>query len=387
MPYEGLFNLAVSTFFKSNTGNKPFWDEDFLKDAKWEWFLKSFPTEFNSDGSVKDFNGDPWNDEPKEGDEDNLFMTMANPYMKAVKHYDAIRDALKDPKNKKPIWVGPKKFRYKDIPKTYFDEFNIERNNRNLSTLNILNWFTHNSYLEIPMSQHQALYFDSRAVESIESGIQGIGQMLTTSTGLSGIRGIVGGMFGGPLGALFGGVLANLLGRTALGKGVETLIRWFGSVIGAAAGFIWNSSGKNSLTDDQVRQLPGLMCILPKDKLELYIKTLFHMSSTTWGKNHARLPYNYFTTAETYPDKLSSVLGKSEISFTFSLSDNITYRRYNSDNGSLDYNIYKGRTMDIGQESGGYIPLVDEKVRVLEPFQGKRPEEIKDEFIEMVMDP
>lgn len=34
MPYEGLFNLAVSTFFKSNVGNKPFWDEDFLKDAK-----------------------------------------------------------------------------------------------------------------------------------------------------------------------------------------------------------------------------------------------------------------------------------------------------------------------------------------------------------------
>lgn len=75
------------------------------------------------------------------------------------------------------------------------------------------------------MSQHQALYFDSRAVESVESGTQGIGQMLTTSAGLTGIGGIIGGMFGGPAGAVFGSVLGGLLGKTAIGEGVGKLFK------------------------------------------------------------------------------------------------------------------------------------------------------------------
>ncbi len=38
--------------------------------------------------------------ELKDAGEDNLFMLMANPYMKAVKHDEAVREAKK---NKKPI--------------------------------------------------------------------------------------------------------------------------------------------------------------------------------------------------------------------------------------------------------------------------------------------
>jgi len=67
------------------------------------------------------------------------------------------------------------------------------------------------------------------------------------------------------------------------------------------------------------------MCLLPKDKLHTYLKTLFHMNL---AEPYARLPYNYFTTAENYPDKLSAILGRSEISFTFSLSDKITTTLY-----------------------------------------------------------
>jgi len=72
-------------------------------------------------------------------------------------------------------------------------------------------------------------------------------------------------------------------------------------------------------------------------------------------------------------DKLATILGRSEMSFTFSLSDNITYRKYSSDDGSVT-DIFNGRTMDIGQEDFsdyyGYIPLVDEYVTVLPGFTG-----------------
>ena len=63
------------------------------------------------------------------------------------------------------------------------------------------------------------------------------------------------------------------------------------------------------------------MCLLPKDKLETYIKSLFHLG--LYGKKHARLPFNHFTTADMYPNKLAAILGKSEVSFTFTLTDNI----------------------------------------------------------------
>jgi len=69
--------------------------------------------------------------EPKD-DLDNLWMTMANPYMKAVKHNDASKEAEKD---KKPIWIGPQKFSYDNVPKTYVDSHNKERKNRNLAIL------------------------------------------------------------------------------------------------------------------------------------------------------------------------------------------------------------------------------------------------------------
>lgn len=90
------------------------------------------------------------------------------------------------------------------------------------------------------------------------------------------------------------------------------------------------------------------MCLIPKDKLEIYIKSMFHMS--LFGKKHARLPYHHFNSADQYPDTLQSVLGRSEISFTFTLSDNITYRKYNVENGEVSNEVYEGRTMDIGQE-------------------------------------
>lgn len=61
---------------------------------------------------------------------------------------------------------------------------------------------------------------------------------------------------------------------------------------------------------------------------------------------------NYLTTAEVYPDKFSAILGKSEISFTFDLSDNILLNRYNSHNGE-SMGTYKGRTTDIGQDKDG----------------------------------
>lgn len=62
----------------------------------------------------------------------------------------------------------------------------------------MLNWFTHNSYVELPMSQHMALYFDSRAERGVSDAISGIGQVLTSTKGLMGIGGIIGAFFGGP---------------------------------------------------------------------------------------------------------------------------------------------------------------------------------------------
>src|ERR1700722_14201112 len=86
-----------------------------------------------------------------------------------------------------------------------------------------------------------------------------------------------------------------------------------------------------------------------------------------FGKNHARLPYTHFHMEP--QDKLATILGRSEISFTFPLSDNITYRKYNADNGEVSV-LFNGRKMDIGQESNGDIPLVDEYVSVRPGFTG-----------------
>lgn len=104
------------------------------------------------------------------------------------------------------------------------------------------------------------------------------------------------------------------------------------------------------------------MCLLPQDKLEIYLKTHFHMTA---GKTHARLPYNYLTTSDTYPDKLTAVLGKVETSFTFTLTDNIVLNRYDSETGNT-LGTYEGRTSDIGQDKGdGWIPLIDEQARLM----------------------
>jgi len=73
------------------------------------------------------------------------------------------------------------------------------------------------------------------------------------------------------------------------------------------------------------------MCLIPKDKLEIYIKSMFHMS--LFGKKHARLPYHHFNSADQYPDTLQVVLGKSQISFTFTLTDNIWLNSYNGNTG------------------------------------------------------
>lgn len=111
------------------------------------------------------------------------------------------------------------------MPKKVLDKNNIERSNRNLATLNMLNWFTHNSYLEIPMSQRMALYFDSRAQQALGHGLGNIGSGIGGILGGIGIGGLIGGMFGGPLGAIFGAVLTNLIGRSAVGKNIGNLLR------------------------------------------------------------------------------------------------------------------------------------------------------------------
>jgi len=351
MPIEGIFALIYKAWKESNPDNLPFWDTNFCKDADWSQFLKVPKDGFQDDPEKNDDENNLVSVDP-----DNHFMRLGNPYMIAVKHDAAAQDAKK---RGKPVWVGPKKLDWNDVSKP----------NRTFPNLQMLNWFTHNSYLEIPMSQYMALYFDSRAEKGVQDSISGIGQMLTGTWGLTGIGGIIGGMMGGPLGAVFGSALGQLGGK-ALSPVAQTVWNLLGSVIGIGTGFAWNASGKNSLNDDQKRNLPGLMCLLPKDKLELYLKSLFHDSRI--ARAHARLPYNYFTTADQYPDNLSSVLGKAEISLTFTLSDNITYQKWNSTTGELDPTVYEGRTIDIGQESeDGWIPLVNEKVKIRPGFSSK----------------
>jgi len=242
----------------------------------------------------------------------------------------------------------------------------------------MLNWFTHNSYIELPMSQRMALYFDSKAEKTIQDSISSVWQILTGTIGTMGIGGIIGGAFGGPLGAVFGAAVGKL-GGGILDRAIQSAINLFGLIIGSAIGFSWNQGGHSSLTENAKRQLPGFMCLLPKDKLDIYIKTLFHMS--LFGKNHARLPFNHFTTADNYPDKLAAVLGKSEISFTFTLSDNIMLTRYDAETGEVR-GTYEARTSDIGQEKEGVIGLIDEKARVLRGFQGRTEGEKKDPRIE-----
>ena len=218
MPNEGIFNLAVSTFFNSNKSVKPFWDSEFLKDAPWDQFMKTFPVVGKDGKDLPEGPGDPWNDKPTEGDPDNLWTMFGNPYMKAVKHDQAAEDAVK---KKLPVWVGPKKFRFGDIPKK----------NRTLANLNMLNWYIHNSYIEIPMSQHMAIYFDSKAEKAVQDSIESVGQVLTGTWGLTGVGGVIGGAMGGPMGAVFGAA-AGRWGSKVLKGIVGTIGKVLGSVIG-----------------------------------------------------------------------------------------------------------------------------------------------------------
>lgn len=87
------------------------------------------------------------------------------------------------------------------------------------------------------------------------------------------------------------------------------------------------------------------------------------------------MPFNHFTTADEYPDKLAAILGKSEISFTFTLSDNIMLTKYNVRSGDI-WGTEKARTADIGQDNEYYrnwstIGLIDEKACVLPGFTGR----------------
>jgi len=106
----------------------------------------------------------------------------------------------------------------------------------------------------------------------------------------------------------------------------------FGAIFGTGMGFIWNASGKNYLSDSQVRQLPGFMTLLPKDKLELYIKTLYHTGY--FGKQHARLPIIIYTQNLKTNYQVILRKGKSEITFTFTLTDKMVLNHYNQDNGT-----------------------------------------------------
>lgn len=331
-----------------NPDNLPFWESNFCKDTDWSQFLKVPKDGFKDDPEKNDDENNLVSVDP-----DNHFMRLGNPYMMAVKHDAAAQDAKK---KGKPVWVGPKKFHWNDVSKP----------NRTFPNLQMLNWFVHNSYLVIPISQHMALYLDSRSEKGVADSVSNIGQVLTGSIGLVGIGGIIGGLVGGPLGAVFGGAVAQLGGKV-IGKAAQNFLNILGSIIGVGTGFIWNASGRNSLNDDQKRQLPGLMCVLPRDKLAIYLKSLYHES---WpARAHTRLPYNYLTTADDYSDTLSQVLGKSEISFTFTLSDNIKYRTWNLEDG-YQGEMRKGRTMDIGQEGlDGFIPLVNEETNILPPYE------------------
>jgi len=87
------------------------------------------------------------------------------------------------------------------------------------------------------MSQHQALYFDSKPVNMVESGIYETGQMLGSTIGLMGIGGLIGGAFGGPLGAVFGAALLKSIGRKLTKKAINAIFGIFGSIVGNATGF------------------------------------------------------------------------------------------------------------------------------------------------------
>ncbi len=97
----------------------------------------------------------------------------------------------------------------------------------------MLNWFTHNTYLEIPMTQRMALYFDSRAEKSVADSISSVGQTLTGAAGAMGMGGIIGGMVGGPLGAVFGAAMGKA-GSSLLGNFLGRAAGFFGSIIGAS---------------------------------------------------------------------------------------------------------------------------------------------------------
>ena len=132
----------------------------------------------------------------------------------------------------------------------------------------------------------------------------------------------------------------------------------------------------NSLNDNMKRQLPGFICLLPRDKLENSLKALFHMSEGLFGgERHARLPYHHFTTAENYPDRLAAVLGRSEISFTFTLTDNLFLRQYDVDSGNHTDPILQ-RTSDMGQAKDGFISLVDDQTYLASP--SSKPSDNKD---------
>jgi hypothetical protein len=93
--------------------------------------------------------------------------------------------------------------------------------------------------------------------------------------------------------------------------------------------------------------MPGIMALLPRDKLRLYLNTLFHMTA---GSRHARLPYHYLGSVT---DKLSAVLGKVEIGFNMHLTDKVKMHRYYFD-GAVSIELFECRTSDIGQTLGEY---------------------------------
>jgi hypothetical protein len=99
----------------------------------------------------------------------------------------------------------------------------------------MLNWFTHNSYIEIPMSQHMALYFDSRADKTVGDAVSSVGQSLTGTALSMGVGGIIGG--GGPLGMAFGAAAAAR-GAALLQPILSKIWSIAGAIIGTATGFI-----------------------------------------------------------------------------------------------------------------------------------------------------
>jgi hypothetical protein len=97
-------------------------------------------------------------------------------------------------------------------------------------------------------------------------------------------------------------------------------------------------------------------------------------------KNHCRLPYNYLTNSSSYPDKIAATLGKSEMTFTFTLTDNMMLSHYDKLTG-IRTGTYENRTSDISQDKGyDYIPLVDNRARLL-PGQTSVAETRKDDPI------